>query len=414
MKLIFKILICVVSVVLCLSFMVSCSNTVISANKVSLGKIEMNVDGREVSLSSPQNRDALVNFGSEVLQNLYDSKNTLISPLSIYLALAMLANSAAGDTLTEMLSVMGLSIETLNEYCGHLYGLYVENDTNNEVVKIANSIWYNKENTDFVPKTEFLDTNSLYYGAEIYNTVFDDNAVKDINNWVKENTNNMINKILDNLNPLTIMILINALVFEDKWCSEFYNTVSGDFTDFNGNITSADYLRKTLSNYYDNGNAKAFCYKFENARFGFLGILPNQDIGSYMANFDGEELISLLNNNIEADVNAKLPCFTYDYGSSLNNTLSDMGMPSIFNDADFTAGWEAGGEDLYVSNVMHKTFIEVTKSGVRAAAVTAIIMEATSAPTIPPITIALDRPFVYAIMDMTYQVPLFIGVTGNL
>lgn len=414
MKKTFRVVFCAICIILVSVFFASCYP--IKADKVSLEKIEMTVEGRELALMSSENRNSITTFGSEILTKAYDGNNTLISPLSIYLALAMLANSAAGDTLDEMLSVMGLSVDSLNEYCGHLYGLYAENADNKDVVKLANSIWYDGDSTMFVPKTEFLDANARYYGAEIYDAPIDDRMLKDINNWVKKNTEKMIEKMYDTLDPNAVMILLNALAFEDKWDEEFKDTERGDFTDFSGNTDTAEYLKRTLeTGYYDSGNAKAFCYSFKNTRFGFLGILPDGGIDSYMEAFDADELLGLLNNYRQAKVHASLPCFSYDYKIQLNDILSAMGMPTMFTeDADFSAGWEQGGNELYVSDVSHKTFVEVSKKGVRAAAVTGIQVCNESALVEEEIYITLDRPFVYAIMDMTYSIPLFIGVTGNV
>ncbi|NCA68378.1 MAG: hypothetical protein EOM87_10010, partial [Clostridia bacterium] len=289
MKKLFKVAICSVSIILITVVFASCYP--IKANKVSLEKIEMTVEGRELALMSSENRNSLAALGSEILKNAYSGENILISPLSIYLALAILANSAAGDTLDEMLSVMGLSKSALNTYCGHLYGLYAENADNKDVVKLANSIWYDGDNSLFVPKAEFLDANARYYGAEIYSAPFDERMLKDINNWVKKNTEKMIEKMYDALDPNAVMILLNTLAFEDKWDEAFKDTDSGGFADFGGNTDTAEYLKRTLdTGYYDSGNAKAFCYRFKNSRFGFLGILPDGDIDSYIETFNSEEL----------------------------------------------------------------------------------------------------------------------------
>ncbi len=142
------------------------------------------------------------------------AQNTLVSPLSVMLALAMTANGADGQTKAEMESVLGMPIEELN---AHLYS-YVNQlpSSRHTKIAIANSIWY-KDDPSLHVRKEFLQTNADYYGADAYQGPFDDSTLQDINNWTKENTNGMIDKAIDSIDSTAVMYLINALVFNARW-----------------------------------------------------------------------------------------------------------------------------------------------------------------------------------------------------
>ncbi|MDD4657811.1 MAG: serpin family protein, partial [Eubacteriales bacterium] len=146
-----------------------------------------------------------------------EEKNSLISPLSVLLALAMTANGADTQTLSEMETVLGgdIGLEELNEY---LFS-YVQNLPRDKKarVDIANSIWFQEDEDQLLVERDFLQKNADYYNAAAYKSPFDGQTLKDINNWVKENTDGMIDKILDQISPAAVMYLINAVVFDAQW-----------------------------------------------------------------------------------------------------------------------------------------------------------------------------------------------------
>lgn len=151
-------------------------------------------------------------FSLELFRATIDAaENSLVSPLSVLLALGMTANGAATETLAQMEAVLGNSIP-LAELNAYLY-TYVEGLPSREKVNlnIANSIWF-REN--LAVEKDFLQTNADYYGAAAYKSAFDQQTIQDVNNWVEENTRGMIDKILEEIAPDAIMYLINAIAFE--------------------------------------------------------------------------------------------------------------------------------------------------------------------------------------------------------
>lgn len=154
-------------------------------------------------------------------ESMKDGVNSLVSPLSVTLALAMTANGADGETLAEMEKLLGgdIPIDELNEYL-HTYVSRLPSDEKAKL-NIANSIWFKDDEDSLVVNKDFLQRNADYYGASAYKSPFDDSTVGDINGWVDENTDGMIKKLLDNIPEEAVMYLINAICFDAEWSNPF-------------------------------------------------------------------------------------------------------------------------------------------------------------------------------------------------
>ena len=364
-------------------------------------------------------------FAADFLRRSYekDGGNCLVSPLSVVLALAMTANGAANETLSQMLDVIGkgLSMDDLNAY---LYQ-YVKSLPSDKKAKlaVANSIWLNdKEN--FSVRDEFLKKDVSWYGADVYKLPFNDSAVKEVNGWVSRNTDSMIKQIIDRLNEDDRMLLINAICFDAKWLDPYtvYDVRDASFTRADGSKETVSMMYSSEYEYYTGEDYTGFAKYYEGNGYKFVGILPNKEIGldRFVAGLDEAKLSSVLGSAVRTKVSAGLPKFSYDYSEGLKPLLESMGMKNAFVDdmtrpdfADFSLISETN--PLYVSDVIHKTFIDVTEAGTRAAAVTAVVMEeATAMPTEPPKQVILDRPFLYMIVDTETDLPIFIGTVNSV
>ena len=364
-------------------------------------------------------------FAADLLRRSYeeDAGNCLVSPLSVVLALAMTANGAANDTLSQMLDVIGhgLTREDLNAY---LYQ-YVKNLPSSEKAKlaVANSIWLNdKEN--FSVRDEFLKKDVSWYGADVYKLPFSGSAVDEVNGWVARNTDNMIKEIIDQLKEDDHMLLINAICFDAKWSDPYteYAVQDASFTRADGSAETVSMMYSSEYEYYTGDDYTGFAKYYEGNGYKFVGILPNKDVGldRFVAGLDEAKLSSVLSSTVRTKVNAGLPKFSYDYSAGLKPLLEGMGMKNAFVDdmtrpdfADFSLISETN--PLYVSDVIHKTFIDVTEAGTRAAAVTAVIVTDTTAmPTEPPKQVILDRPFLFMIVDTATDLPIFIGTVNTV
>ena len=361
---------------------------------------------------SEQNK-AVTDFALRLFRESETSgENTLISPLSVLCALAMTANGAKEETLSQMEAVLGMSVEELNLY---LYS-YVKNLPQGEKYKLslANSIWFTDDER-FTVNRDFLQTNADYYGADIYKAPFNDQTLKDINNWVKQNTDNMIPGVLDEIPQDAIMYLINALAFDSEWGTKYEeNQVrDGEFTKEDGTKQSAEFMYGSEESYLEDEYATGFIKKYYSGKYAFVALLPKEgtSVSEYMATLDGESLNALLANSQYADVRTSLPKFETEYAVEMAEVLESMGMTEAFDpsSADFDGLGSSDTGNIYLSRVIHKTFISVAEKGTKAGAVTALVATPESAPPEEKKEVYLDRPFVYMLIDCENNIPFFIG-----
>lgn len=371
-----------------------------------------------------------MNLAVELLRNASktqeQNKNILISPLSITAALSMTANGADGETRDEMEQVLGsgIKLDDLNEYLAW----YLNNlpDGQMEKLRAANSIWI-KDIPSFKVLDSFLETNQRYYSSEIYKAAFDKSTAKDINSWVNRNTDGMIPQMLkENIfdeNKDILMTLVNTLFFEADWKTPYSNSYDSKFTGINGEKTDIKAMSSREYLYYELDNADAFKKPYA-GRYSFVGILPHEDLDLYdfIDGLDAAELTEALSDPYDPSkllLHAMIPKFSYNYELDLNDILTDMGMGSAFKgSADFSKINDLsvpGAQPLMINSVLHKTRIEMTEKGTRAAAATSVSMAAGSAaPTDQKIVdIILNRPFVYMIVDEN-NIPVFIGAATNI
>ena len=369
------------------------------------------------AFAQSQMRLAVDLFQASVLESR--DENVLISPLSIQLALAMTANGADGDTKAEMEALLGgeISLENLNEYlCS-----YVNNLPSAEKYKlqIANSIWFRDNEGRLQVEKDFLQKNADYYGAQAYKAAFDDQTMKDINNWVKDHTDGMIDSILDQIDEDAVMYLINALVFDAEWQHVYdkSDVYKGKFTNIDGAEKQVDMMHSEETVYLQDENAIGFMKPYSGSKYNFAVLLPNEgvDIYEYIAGLTGEKLMETLSTPQLGMVMATLPKFSYEYELTMNDVLKELGMPSAFSGgtADFSKMAHSSRGNIYIGDVLHKTFISVDELGTKAGAVTKVQMNDECA-VMSEWVVTLNRPFVYMIIDNETKLPVFIGTVMDV
>lgn len=367
--------------------------------------------------------EAFIRAGYELAAKLFGKiyqaetaqKTLLVSPLSILTALTMTANGAAGNTLKEMEDILGsgsLNLEDLNAYL-HTY-LNTLPSSEKAKFSFANGIWF-KDQADFVVKDAFLQKNADYFKAAIRKAPFDDTTVREINQWVDQHTDHMIPEILKTLPETTLMILINALAFDAKWEAPFdrAEAISGPFINLAGGEDQAEYMYGEEYLYLEDESTTGFMKPYQGDSYRFVALLPKDEKGfeSWIKGMSGEHLQALLAGVSQEKTYISLPKFSYDYSASLSKVLMDLGIKDSFSDsADFRGISEE--TKLYISDVIHKTHIDLDSDGTRAAAVTAVMVDA-AAMIEDPKYVNLDRPFMYMIIDTATNLPIFMGtVTG--
>ena len=363
---------------------------------------------------------ALVDFGIRLLSaSAVPGENALLSPLSVAAALGMTMNGAGGETLAEMTEVLGIEPEALSQWFSEQRGDW-END---RALLLANALWVN-EDMGYAPDPAFLDVNEDSYGAEIFSEPFTGKTFGRINDWVEEHTDGLIPKILDEPQPddkiETAMYLVNALSFEGEWPEPYEEHQVRDdiFTTASGEKRTAEFLYSSEDMYLETENATGFLKPYRGERYAFGALLPNAgtSLEELVQSLDGNSLNALFSKPIKENTNTAIPKFETEFRTELRDILSAMGMPLAFNEdlADFSgiAGQE---HPLYVSRVLHKTYLSLGEQGTRAGAATAVEIkeESCSEPSEQSHEIILDRPFLYFIVDLETGTPVFLGTMND-
>ena len=351
-----------------------------------------------------------------------ETKNFCLSPLSAYMAFSLCFYGSRGATAEEFAKTFGLTKEQAAEYCSSLYGYFMQREYSDEQteVHLANSVWIEKRIASYV-KEEYLTGATEHFDAAVYQCDFtDESTVKAINDWCAENTDGLIDEIIDRLEEDQILALINALLVEAAWSDPYSYTVKDTFHCSDGSSASVEYLPREIKRCYITEDAKAFKMPLADG-FSFLAILPNEDLSlsEYVASMTREKIAALLaSETSEYDVSTRIPKFTLDYEIDLDDTMKVLGIPTAYDSirADFRSLAEIPGKNVYIGTAKQKTHFELDEKGIKAAAITYIGMKATNAMPVEKkkINIHLDRPFLYLLLDDRTGLPLFIGRINSL
>lgn len=356
---------------------------------------------------------AASSFAAELFKDNYSKgKTTLVSPLSVLTALALVQNGAQGNTLAQLEQALGgLDRDTLNAYMRAYCDFLTESDE----LKIANSVW---TDSSAEAKRDFLQKAVDSYSAQLFSAPLSDpKTIESVNSWVKKNTDGMIPKIIEKADRYAVMMLVNAIAFDAKWETPYKRSdiEKLEFTSYSGSKKKTDFMCSTENVYLKDGGAVGFMKPYKNGRFAFAALLPDENTGidDYVASLSGDKLMKIFSSAKRGnEVNVKMPKFRAEYSTQLIDTLKKMGVKDAFDSktADFSSLIE--NRDAYIATVVHKTFIEVDENGTRAAASTLVGADTMS--LMEPYSVCLDRPFVYMIVDTETNLPLFIGVQTEI
>ncbi|MBQ8535055.1 MAG: hypothetical protein IJ463_05145 [Bacilli bacterium] len=345
-------------------------------------------------------------------KSLEEEKNYMISPYSLEFVLSMIRDGASGTTYEELSNLVPeRDIKTF---------------TAKERINIANALFI-KNNV--VVKDDFKKLMSDKYKSQI---LYDEFVTPDvINDWANKETYGMIPKVMEQINPEFLFGLGNATAIDVEWQSKFKcnSTELEKFNKYDGSKIDVAMMHQyfeSVASYYKDDNAtyvslpyRAYNelgeYDREGTQLEFIGILPEEDVDKYINSFDYDVLKNNLKEMKEANdlfhINLKLPKFKYEYDvEGLTPLLINLGLketlspsPNFEKIADY---------DMSISNVAQKTFIELSESGTKAAAVTLVIFDANAiAPTEPEVVdVTFDKPFIYIIKDKNSDELLFFGV----
>ncbi|MCR4368578.1 MAG: serpin family protein [archaeon] len=342
--------------------------------------------------------------------------NVFISPWSASSALGMTYEGAREKTAEEMAQVLGLPANDARRRSSFAHLIKEINAPNEHYnLSTANAIWINQE---FQIEDSFSNVARSYYDAQSSEVDFSRNieAASEINSWVEEKTNNKIKDLVppSALNSLTRIVLTNAVYFKGTWKIQFdpNNTKKEVFHSPSGEVM-ADMMIITKNdkgfNYAEDGLAQVLELPYNGDKISMLIILPKGDISELEASLDAAKVAEYRNSLRNREFPIYIPKFKFEKSYSLKQALSNLGMQSAFAPgvADFSG--ISKGEDLYISEALQKTFVEVNEEGTEAAAVTAVVAIAESAEIQIPLEFKADHPFIFLIQDRETGLILFLG-----
>ncbi|MBI9068770.1 MAG: serpin family protein [Salinivirgaceae bacterium] len=359
-----------------------------------------------------QNNNFSLEIFKEITGNEESNTNIFISPLSMYYALSMAATGSATETKQEFVNLLGWQDKTDEEVLSAIKELSQDLTPSNAnvILKIANSLW---QRQGAPIKQSYKDQTQEYFDAEVRELDFNSpEAVEVINSWIEVKTNDLIQDMLDQISPDAIMYLINAIYYKADWKYKFdeEDSFEGNFMNANNQEVNATFMtQKTNLDYLSNDLFTSVKLPYIDSNFYMTILLPKD-------NFSTNDILDQMNSSNWSqwqseyqlnEVTVTLPRFKYEFGvRNINAELQAMGLVKAFSrtEADFSL---ISNEQIYISRVLHKAYIEVNEEGSEAAAATIIEIIYTSIGE--DIIFNANKAFVFTICHKPTNSILFMG-----
>lgn len=372
----------------------------------------------EAEIVSCQNGFSFAMFQKLVAEN--ERGNFMASPLSVSMAMSMLANGAAGDTRDEILNTLGFEEKELadvNLFNRRLAKDLMEVDHTTKV-SLANSIWIDQA---FKVYDSFLSVNRETYGAEIFNVNLSaEQTRKDINKWASDKTYGMIPEFFKTA-PGGAVCLMNALYFNGKWTNKFDKalTAEGEFHNADGTLSHPMMMkanRSTFSGFHDDKGASWIGLYYGNSAYKLVLILPDEGIAlsDYLATLTKEEWqeYNSYYHVVDCEGSITFPKFSMESELELAEILAKLGIEKVFMSgvADFSL---MTSQEMAVNRVKQATKVRFDEEGTEAAAVTAVTGITDPGP-LNKLDFVFDRPFAFIIQESSSKAILFTGCVNKL
>ena len=391
--------------------------------------MEWIANANAVTASAVSNPEQPGSFTDALVRELDAEGNWSVSPYSIRLCLAMLANGAKGETQQELLTALRIDdLDAFNQGVKELLATY---DGYARIMSLdtANSLWLNQSRFDgageFLPG--FVQQMDEYFRATV-EEVTDADSVERVNAWAEEKTNGKIPTILTEDNRQFVTALVNAVYFKAAWENEFNEarTDKAEFTNADGTAGTVDMMHQTNGfGYYATPGVEALKMDYRNDAVDNIEgdnyeFFRDADFSMYLIKADGTLDVQHLLDSAEftyGDVNVSVPKFKVEYSAALDEALQALGVQTVYDPetADLTAMLDPSGlpgQQHFLDTVLHKTYIAVDEKGTEAAAVTAAMFGTGAAmPSRPELvrTFTADEPFWFVIRDNAKGEILFVG-----
>lgn len=395
------------------------------------------------------NYENIKEFGYSLFERMINDENPLISPVSAYLALAVAGCGADGATKDEFYSVLGENMETLS---GDIKNIFSK-EGGHVKLSVSSAAWIDEY---FVPDKEWMDTVKRSAEAEVFLSELSTKETMDaINKWSSDRTNGMIDRLLaEPLDKQVMLALFNTIYFKGEWAYPFQeydtkkemfylNGCSGkshvspdtkkvDMMNMHDDLVMLDYI----SNDFAEGVILPYCtnkeFVFDDKSpcdmvtqmlqwnpcgdLAFVAMKPKGDIGirEVYRRLDCKTMEKLMDTRKSEKIDLKLPKFEVVFDQVLNESLIDMGLTECFDagKADFTSmGKSRRGDRLYIDLVRQKAKMIVNERGTEAVAETELLAALCAVFDVKKLY--FNEPFLYMIMDMSTELPLFIGILDD-
>ncbi|MBW3595725.1 MAG: serpin family protein [Planctomycetes bacterium] len=389
------------------------TNTLKKIGKETVVKITDDV--RAVAKSNNQ-------FAFDLYGRLHEQRgNLFFSPASISTALAMTYAGAEGQTEKQLAQVLHFRIPEEQLHAG--FGTMTEvlnSDQPGYRLNMANRLWA-QESYPFRP--EFLAVTRKQYGSELAQVDFAQKAEQArqiINAWIEEQTNGKIEDLIPPsvLDAMTRLVLTNAIYFKGAWEEEFSKEATEDapfHLSHDRQIETPTMRQKEDFRYAADDDLQILELPYAGRDLSMLVLLPKEigRLGELERRLTAENFQKWTSGLRKREVQVYLPKFKLTSQFAMSNVLRGMGMELAFSDqADFTGMSTA--EELMISEVVHKAFVDVNEEGTEAAAATGVVVAATAAPVQQePVVFRADHPFVFLIRDNRTGAILFLGRVAN-
>jgi serpin B len=363
-------------------------------------------------LLETNNRFGFKFFGK--LSGVLPEQNIVVSPLSVLLAFGLAYNGAAGDTRDSIrlaMDVPDIPADEINKS----YSILMRTLSSSEYVifKNGNSVWYRE---GFAIKKGFLDAARTFFDADVSEIDFSKPSAADIiDGWVSQKTNDKIRTIVKRpINPLTMLYLINAIYFKGIWKYEFDSSLTYDdsFNLSDGNKQPCRMMhQKAQFSYTETDSFQAVRMLYGAGGFNMTVILPRDgiDMNGFVANLSTKNWNEWTASFSVQEVDLHLPRFRVESAYCLNDILKSMGMSIAFSgNADFSNICDG---TLFISEVRHKTFMEVNEVGTEAAAATIIELRKGMPKRIKML---VNRPFIFTISEDATNTIIFMGKIASM
>ncbi len=360
-----------------------------------------------VTCNPPELAKDTTEFAAAVYEQVDSANNTVFSPYSLFSCLSMVYAGAQENTAAEMHQALHLSVT--QKALPRLYGI-LRTDLASDQLQVANALWADRD-TFFL--SDFTHTLQKNYGAKLQAVDFSKTAetVSIINEWTSNQTHGKIDKLLEDsdISPMTRLVLTNAVYFKGDWQLPFSakSTVERPFRMVEGQTKDVPMMRQTAHfPYFENDAVQVLGMPFKKSGCACVIILPKE--GQELS-FSSDLYKEWICNLTEENIAVTLPSFSIKARFAMNEILQKLGIKEAFSTKANFSGIN-GMRDLFLSSVIHEAVFDLNETGVVAAAATSASISVKSIQQkIPPIPFTADHPFLFMIIDLKTQTPLFLG-----